>query len=64
MKKFPFSKKAINIMIATALVVTPLASLAPVGGTAIVSAATTSVYDQVNSKLVAEGLTVKADTIT
>lgn len=32
MRKFPFSKKAINIMIATALLVTPLASLAPIGG--------------------------------
>ncbi|RXJ01692.1 S-layer homology domain-containing protein [Anaerobacillus alkaliphilus] len=39
MKKFPFSKKAINVMIATALVVTPLASLAPVTGTAVVEAA-------------------------
>lgn len=41
MKKFPFSKKAINIMIAAALVATPLATLAPVAGTSVVEASET-----------------------
>ncbi len=32
MKKYPFSKKAMSMMLATALVVTPIAATAPIGG--------------------------------
>lgn len=64
MRKFPFSKKAINIMIATALVVTPLASLAPIGGTAVVNAATeeVSLVNYLNQKITQEGTTIEGIT--
>ena len=62
MTKFPFSKKAINLMLASALVATPLATLAPVTGGVSVEASSvtseTSALDTVNSLIaIYDGLT-------
>ncbi len=61
MKKFPFSKKAMNLMLATALLVTPLASVVPVGGTAVVEAATKEVklVDHLNAKIKDKDTTIQ-----
>ncbi|WP_088104304.1 S-layer homology domain-containing protein [Halalkalibacter urbisdiaboli] len=57
MVKYPFSKKFVNLMIATALVVTPVAATVPVGGSVVEASEVTvdsfvnklvSIYDQMD----------------
>lgn len=55
MKKYPFSKKAVSILLATALIVTPLASTFPVG-TSIVSAITLSEQEKTEIKELVESI--------